>query len=669
MGKNTFFEPNHELGATFQSVSYFNYKGLKYKGKSGYKKYPIYLFISSDSLNFMFHIGEVNNNNGEHQHNYLFEISLGNIDEGLADVYRGDIVFANDTLLNRVIEQVYLRRIFDVGKGITFSDLELFDMEYPEDFIKRKGSELLSKIDSNDYKRIVDILDIKKQKINLEKKQEIENEANKINWEEYSYPLFRKIFLDFMFEFEINNTFKDLPHYNQIRKELHGNATYKALYTKLKFFYLRKLVDDNANSGIILRKLEELVDIESDWINIIRNPVSEHLFHHSKWFNDVEQEAVNTYGKKNTNIKNIINTVKKKETAGNQKTEDSRLKKYLHKLKKKKTEQGLDKDIFSDLLNKHRESASLLFDRLLQKYNISSVIDMQLSLSSKQSANIKLASILTIMVIIILHICSPVYTDKCLFGAGSVTLLLLIIIITRKRIEGNPLNLNILYPRFFIAICSAWILIGLNADIFKSFAFMEFSTFYCCMGILITMIMVFSLYRNVRKLNPFLAIKYCFMRAITILSIGFFYTFLVGIIMFSFVGKNFILSSKEPINTFYKDKLASSGFNIDDNNRINLQDMIKLEMINKDTVINNIRIKKDSMYMTTDDQWKGLGQIYKKSYLSTKYPLRAELYPCLGDNFSFNYLPVLFYMLVFIVLFIGVFIELLANDRDVTEPL
>lgn len=666
MGKNTFFEPNHDLCATFQSVSYFNYKGLKYKGKSGYKKYPIYLFISSDSLNFMFHIGEANNN-GEHQHNYLFEISLGNIDEGLADVYRGDIVYAKDTLLNRIIEQVYLRRIVDVGKGVTFSDLELFDMEYPEDFIKREGSELLSKIDTNDCKRIVDVLAIN----GSQGDNEIgKKEVDKIKWDKYSYPLYRKVFLDFMFDFEINSTFKDLPHYNQIRKELHANATYKALYTKIKFYYLRKQVENNVDSGIILRKLVELVDIEAEWINIIRNPASEYLFHYSRWFNDVEQEAVNAYGYKGAQMKNIINAVKKSETSGIQKPKESRLRHYINKFKKKKVGQEKDKDIFNGLFDKHRESTSLLFNRLLQKYNILSVLDMQLTFLAKLSKRIKRAGLFFIVLIIILfHIFSPVCTDRWLFGGGVIILLSLVISTIIRRSRGNPLNLNLLYPRFFIAICSAWILIGFNADIFKSFAFMEFNTFYCCIGILITIIMSFSLYRSVRKLNPFLEIKDCFTRAIAILSVGFLYSFLVGMIIFSFVGKSFILSSKEPINTFYKERLANSGFIIENDSIINLSDMIRLEMINKDTVINNIRIKKDSMLMSTDDQWKGLGQIYKEAYFFSKYPIRAELYSDLGKNFSFNYIPVLFYMLVFLVLFIGVFIELLANDRDVADPL
>lgn len=43
MGRNTFFELNHELCATSQSLSYFDYKGLKCKGSDGCKKYPIYL--------------------------------------------------------------------------------------------------------------------------------------------------------------------------------------------------------------------------------------------------------------------------------------------------------------------------------------------------------------------------------------------------------------------------------------------------------------------------------------------------------------------------------------------------------------------------------------------------------------------------------------------------
>lgn len=347
MGKHTFFEPDNELCAIHENKAYFfKYKGLKCQVQDERKQFPVYLYISQCSLNFLYHNGK----DDIHQHNYLFEISLGNIDEGLAEAYRGDIALGNDTLLNESMEHVYLRRRNEVNQEFSFSDLPLFEMEYPLDFLKKSSTDdsLVNSIKDNTYiKRIIDVK--KKDKSSSEEK-----------WKNYSYPLSRKIFLDFMFEFEINNTFKDLPYYNQLRANLHSNYTYKALYVKLKFYYLRTIVMNNVDSGIALRKLEELVDIKNEWINIIRNPASEYLFHHSKWFDEVEIEGVNIYEPSNEKISELIARAEEKEIECN-----------------KSSDKGFtdsDKKFFQELFSKDNESTTFLYDRLLQKYNILTVL-------------------------------------------------------------------------------------------------------------------------------------------------------------------------------------------------------------------------------------------------------------------------------------------------------
>lgn len=626
MGKNTFFEPNHELCATFQSVSFFNYKGLKCKGKGSNKKYPIYLFVSSDSLNFLFHLGE-EGEDGEHQHNYLFEISLGSVEEGLADVYRGDIAFTQDTLLNRTIKYAYLRKTVDVRKGVTFSDLQQVDLKYPEEFIKEQSSKLLEQINCFDYKRIVDVLTIENQNID----DEIKEEARKIKWEEYSYPLYRKVFLDFMFDFEINNTFKDLPHYNQIKKELHANATYKALYTKLKFYYLRKQVEENVDTGIVLRKLEELVNVEADWINIIKKTDSEGLFHYSKWFSDIESEAMGIYTPKDSRVNLLIKNTEKEE---------------ITNAKNVEKEVELQK-LFNDLANKDKECTTFLFNRLLQKYNVKSVLEIGANKSLKYYECIKWFILLFFLV----HFISPIWADRILFSMGILVTAAIASVIGIRSIN-YPLNLSLLYPRFFIAICSAWILIGLNADLFKTFAYIELSGFYYFIGSIVVLVISVFIYREVRKMNNFSSGIECLKRTVTILSLGLLYSFLIGMIMFSFVGQKFI-GNDESLTKFYKEKLPNSGFVVVDDPTPDLKEKIDLEKEMRCWVV-----------MDSKEHWDGLEQICKNGY-----PIKTQLYPCIKGNFSFTYFPVFFYILVFLALFIGVFIELLANDRKVADPL
>lgn len=614
MGRNTFFELNHELCATSQSLSYFDYKGLKCKGNKGYKKYPIYLFISSDSLNFLFHLGaESANNEGEHQHNYLFEISFGNIEDGLADVYRGDITFNEETMLNRTIKYAYLKRRRGVRKGITFSDLEQADLLYPEEFIGCKGL-------TDNCKRMSDLMAIDE----LEVADDLKDKARKIKWKKYNYPLCRKVFLDFMFDFEINNTFKDLPFYNQIRKELHANPTYNAIYTRLKFYYLRWQVKANVDSDIVLRKLEELIDAEVDWINIIKNPASECLFHYSPWFNDVEDEAMQVCTPKENRMPYLIKKIKSKEDVA---------------IGNNAEKQNAMQERFKNLINKDKESVALLYNRLLQKYGFNHVLHINAYSPLKKLSYFEIT---LFALALVFHYFFPICTDCVLFSAGVLVISGAILYIG-VRSRTNPLNLNLLYPRFFIAICSAWLLIGLNADLFKTFAYIELTVSYYFIGTIVILVIFLFMYREVRKLNTFSYTNDCFKRTVVVLSIGLWYSFIIGMVMFSFVGQHFIRNDQS-LAVFYREKLPKSGFRVVANHEI------------KDKIDKGKEIQLDEL-------WDGLERIYKNDY-----PIKARLYPSIKGSFSFTYFPVFFYMMVLLALFIGVFIELLANDRKMADP-
>lgn len=593
------------------------------------KQFPVYLYISQCSLNFLYHNGK----DDIHQHNYLFEISLGNIDEGLAEAYRGDIALGNDTLLNESMEHVYLRRRNEVNQEFSFSDLPLFEMEYPLDFLKKSSTDdsLVNSIKDNTYiKRIIDVK--KKDKSSSEEK-----------WKNYSYPLSRKIFLDFMFEFEINNTFKDLPYYNQLRANLHSNYTYKALYVKLKFYYLRTIVMNNVDSGIALRKLEELVDIKNEWINIIRNPASEYLFHHSKWFDEVEIEGVNIYEPSNEKISELIARAEEKEIECN-----------------KSSDKGFtdsDKKFFQELFSKDNESTTFLYDRLLQKYNILTVLMTAMGIRRRIN---KWIVIIPVVAFVVAHFFFPIKVDTVFVFLGGFSLIAIAVVslIIRLKSIRTSLSLNLLYPRLFFAISSAWIVVGLNADLFKTFALTKFGPSYHCIGIFMIIVMFLFIYREVRKLNVFLPKGECIKRTSIIFSLGFLYSFLVGILMFSFVGKGFVMNDEVLLTNFYKSKLSDSEFVVKSDNpkdKLLLHDMIQPCR------------RRGPFTMNVKDKWEGLRRIYTQS-CSAEYPICATLF-YIKDSPVIIYFPILLYMLIFLTMFIGVFFELLSNDRHMTDPM
>lgn len=170
--------------------------------------------------------------------------------------------------------------------------------------------------------------------------------------------------------------------------------------------------------------------------------------------------------------------------------------------------------------------------------------------------------------------------------------------------------------------------------------------------------MFLFIYREVRKLNVFLPKGECIKRTSIIFSLGFLYSFLVGILMFSFVGKGFVMNDEVLLTNFYKSKLSDSEFVVKSDNqkdKLLLHDMIQPCR------------RRGPFTMNVKDKWEGLRRIYTQS-CSAEYPICATLF-YIKDSPVIIYFPILLYMLIFLTMFIGVFFELLSNDRHMTDPM
>lgn len=651
MGKGTFYESDYNLCALFKSVAFFRYKGLKCNKETHENNiYPIYLYISQDSLNFMFH---AEGTDQEHQHNYLFEISLGSIDEGIEDVYRGDVKFGDDTLLNKMIKYAYLKRPSNAGKGITFSDLEEIGLEYPLDFfekslkdekiaknIKQVSIRIKDQINNNEVRHIKRIIDIQ-EKIKLESGDDSES-----LWKNYTYPLCRKVFLDFVYDFEIGNAFKDLPNFHQIRNMLHENIAYKALYTKLRFYYLRKQVYDNKEKSIILRKLEELVNTEAEWVNIIINPANERLFHYSRWFKDVEDEAVGVYNASHMKIEKLINKCKNNEhnVASKNNNSDGLLK-------------NVDKDFFKGLIKKNKENSTFVLDYLLQRYSISHSFSLIASINIIKSLGGMTFLLILSAIFMLLHLFEPLCTDKWMMNITLTFVVIIVFFFLLKSLGVDKINLSLFYPRFLIAISSAWIIVGFNADLFVTFSFMNFN--YPLEFVLVFVMLIF-VYKEVRKLNKYITKWNCVCRACSLLSLGLLYSFMIGIFMFSYVGKGFIFGNEDLMKRVYLTKIIHGKFENGDN-------LLDIEIYKN--IPKHIRENDREVLDVYEQQWNGLNRMYIETLFKDKVPVRAEITCWAYNKLLFTYFPAFFYIMVLLVLFIGIFFELLANDRHLTDPL
>ncbi len=156
-------------------------------------------------------------------------------------------------------------------------------------------------------------------------------------------PIIRKIILDFMFDMEHTEVFRNSPHFNTIYSNLHRNPLYHAIVAKAEYYYQRKYANENIqedkdeNENIqedkdekcVLKKLfsshsscdiknsaqektdiivknnifllRELAEAEQRWVDIISK--SDTLFDDNKWF---KQDIKNRYKSSNLEMDDVF---------------------------------------------------------------------------------------------------------------------------------------------------------------------------------------------------------------------------------------------------------------------------------------------------------------------------------------------------------------------------
>lgn len=146
-------------------------------------------------------------------------------------------------------------------------------------------------------------------------------------------PIIRKIILDFMFDMEHTEVFRNSPHYNTIYSNLHRNPLYHAIVAKAEYYYQRKYANENIQEDkdekCVLKKLfsshsscdfknsaqektdiivknnifllRELAEAEQRWVDIISK--SDTLFDDNKWF---KQDIKNKYKSSNLEMDDVF---------------------------------------------------------------------------------------------------------------------------------------------------------------------------------------------------------------------------------------------------------------------------------------------------------------------------------------------------------------------------
>lgn len=298
MNYGKWFTLDLEASDLRHGINVFNYRGFKFYKKDAPKEfekeedgeqttpeYPIFAVLNADGVHFCCHYAllspsskDEDSNNGKlpiyHQDNMILSLECsGNthtsrdfhhrINEAFCTVYPRKNNPIEDGTGDAFFKQFKSQTLRSIGeleaeKGVTYSSLEVF------------------------------------------RKQQIDED-----WDvtEYTHFVVRKLFLDFLYDFEHTDVFQNSPHYDTVYSRFHEDLLFDAIAKKAEYYYQKKLCenvfcntkDRFEDKNYLLANLENYVYAEHHWVECILNPQSDKLFYDSNWIISTKKELDNVY--------------------------------------------------------------------------------------------------------------------------------------------------------------------------------------------------------------------------------------------------------------------------------------------------------------------------------------------------------------------------------------
>lgn len=272
-----------------RGISVFNYRGFKFKKKLAEEEYehedgcistpeyPIYATFSSDGIRFCCHYALLDANRGNkhiyHQDNMILslEISSNTMSEG--DLQRR---------LNEAYSAIYPREKNPIGGKTGKKFFEQFDKQ------------IMQSVEKQETEKNVTYSSLDIFRLDVKTKDEIK---------EYNRFVIRKLFLDFLYDFEHTDVFQNSPHYDKVYGILHNDFLFDAIAKKAEYYYHRRIIsklhnnlDGDKNSQKYFQiHLNNYSLAEERWVDCILNPNSDKVFYDSDWIHSSKKELDDVY--------------------------------------------------------------------------------------------------------------------------------------------------------------------------------------------------------------------------------------------------------------------------------------------------------------------------------------------------------------------------------------
>lgn len=272
-----------------RGISVFNYRGFKFKKKLAEEEYehedgcistpeyPIYATFSSDGIRFCCHYALLDANRGNkhiyHQDNMILSLEVSSNTMAEGDLQKR---------LNEAYSAIYPREKNPIG-GKT-----------GKKFFEQFGKQIMQSVEKQETEKNVTYSSLDIFRLDVKTKNEIK---------EYNRFVIRKLFLDFLYDFEHTDVFQNSPHYDKVYGILHNDFLFDAIAKKAEYYYQKKLCenvfcntkDHFEDKNYLLANLENHVYAEHHWVECILNPQSDKLFYDSNWIISTKKELDNVY--------------------------------------------------------------------------------------------------------------------------------------------------------------------------------------------------------------------------------------------------------------------------------------------------------------------------------------------------------------------------------------
>lgn len=297
MNYGKWFTLDFEASDLRNGIAIFNYRGFKFYKKEARNEYeteedgnmttpeyPIFATISSNGIHFCCHYALISST------------LMGRMNDGTLQIYHQDNeilslefsgnAHASNDLNHRIDEAfcaIYPRKDNPIEDGIGDEFFNQFKRQTlrPIDEVEREKGVTYSSLDVFRTSRI--------------------GEDDTIT--EYYHFVVRKLFLDFLYDFEHTDVFKNSSYYDVVYERLHNNLLFDAIAKKAEYYYHRKICEQLFFEGNVQYKdknyylvnLEHYVNSERNWVECILNRQSDKLFYESNWIISTKKELDNVY--------------------------------------------------------------------------------------------------------------------------------------------------------------------------------------------------------------------------------------------------------------------------------------------------------------------------------------------------------------------------------------